>query len=185
MSAMGDLQAGAGTRPDGDPGLRALFGAALRLTVGWFCVAIGILDLVVELDRRTGMPDGPFLLFHAVLVIGGGGLLALAWIAPRPGVPGYVAGGTVLVGGTLVSALPVATTVCCLPAFTVRHGFPFTFLARDDGTRWHIDGQHLLADLMFWGYAGLIVLVVVAVLHGVTGADDDTASGTEAGGPLP
>ena len=51
----------------------------------------------------------------------------------------------------------------------MRHGYPFTFAARDDGGRWHVDIPHLLADLMFWGLAGLIVLVLIAVLRTARG----------------
>ena len=147
------------------PGLWTSFGTALRLIVGWFCVAIGVLNLVVELDRKTGEADGPYLIFHATLLVGGVLLLSLAWIGPRPGVPGYVAGAVTLAAGTVISAIPVVSTVCCMTAFATRHGFPYTFVARNEGQRWHIDSQHLLADLLFWGYVGLIVLLVVSLVR--------------------
>jgi hypothetical protein len=183
MSAVGDRPAASGAElEDDDPGRWISFGTALRLIVGWFCVAIGVLNLVVELDRQTGTPDGPYLLFHGMLLVGGAVLLGLDGIAPRPGLLGYLAGGGVLLLGTLVSALPTTNTVCCMPAFRTRHGFPFTLAARDEGSRWHVDSPHLLADLMFWGYAGLIVLVLVAVLRGTTG---DTESDDGAVRPLP
>jgi hypothetical protein len=179
MSAVGNVEAD--TDDDLDdyeaPGMWESFGTALRLIVGWFCVAIGVLNLVVELDRQTGTPDKPYLLFHGMLLIGGVVLLALGWLAPRPGFLGYFVGGAILVFGTLVSAVPATTTICCITAFSIRHGYPFTFAARDPGGSWHIDSQHLLADAMFWGYAGLIVLVLIAVLRGATGeveSDDET-----------
>jgi hypothetical protein len=179
MSAVGNLEADTDADLDEEaPGLWESFGTALRLIVGWFCVAIGVLNVVVEFDRPTGTPDLPYLLFHGMLLIGGMILLALGWIAPRPGFAGYLAGGAVLVFGTLLSAVPATTTVCCLPAFSIRHGFPFTFVARDPGQRWHIDSQHVLADAMFWGYAGLIVLVAIAVLRGATGSEEETVRPT-------
>jgi hypothetical protein len=68
--------------------------------------------------------------------------------------------------------VPVTNTVCCLSAFDVRHGFPFSFLARydqrGDAGRWHLDGQHLVADLLFWAYAGLLVVALVALLRRLT-----------------
>jgi len=100
-----------------------------------------------------------------MLLVGGAVLLALDWVAPRPGLIGYLVGAAILLLGTLISALPATTTVCCMSAFTVRHGYPFIFAAHDEGLRWHINSQHLLADLMFWGYAGLLALVLISFLR--------------------
>jgi hypothetical protein len=163
------------SQEDESPGLWTSFGIALRLIVGWFCVAIGTLNLLVEMDRHGGQPDTAYLMFHAMLVVGGAALLAVGPLGRGPGPVGYTAGGVVATAGMLVSAIPVTNTVCCMSAFAVRHGYPFTFLARNEGRvgRWHIDSQHLLADLLFWGYAGLLVLVVVALFRQGTTADPD------------
>lgn len=180
MSAVGNVAAPTGDDLDDDdvpPGLWESFGTALRLIVGWFCVAIGVLNLVVEFDRPAGTHDGPFFLFHGMLLVGGALLLALGWIAPRPGVIGYTAFGAIMVLGTAMSAVPATTTVCCLSAFPQRHGFPFTLAGHDAGGRWHVDSQHVLADLMFWGYAGLVVLIVIAVLRGTVGSRDESVGG--------
>ena len=162
MSAAGNVGSAADrTVPGHDaPGLWSSFGGGLRLLVGWFSVAIAILNLVVEMER---MPDRAYLLFHVMLLVGGLLLVSLGWGAAGTGPAGYSAGAATLAGGMLLSALPVVDAVCCMTAFAVRHGYPFTFLARHDGGRWHVDSQHLLADLLFWGYAGLIVLVLVAM----------------------
>ena len=48
MSAAGKSEA--------DAGLWMSFAIALRLTVGWLFIAVGVLDLVVELDRNSGPP---------------------------------------------------------------------------------------------------------------------------------
>jgi hypothetical protein len=154
MSAVGDLGPAAA-----QPGLWHSFGAGLRLLVGWFSVAIALLNLLVEMDR---MPDRAYLLFHVMLLAGGALLVSLGPFAAGAGPAGWAAGGAVLAGGMLFGALPVSGAVCCMTTFAVRHGYPFTFVARNDGGRWHVDSQHLLADLLFWGYAGLIVLVLAA-----------------------
>jgi hypothetical protein len=163
---------------DEAPGLWESFFTALRLIVGWFCIAIGVLNLIVEADRNTGRPDMPYFVFHTMLFVGGIVLLALSWLVERPGIVAYVSGGVVAAAGLVITGVPVTNTVCCMWAFDVRHGWPFTFMARDDG-RWHIDSQHLLADLLFWGYAGLIVLVAVSLIHRGRPAAEET------GGPAP
>jgi hypothetical protein len=158
------------------PGLWGSFGTALRLIVGWFCVAIGVLNLLVEMDRASGDPPDPaYFVFHAMLFVGGITLLAVSWLGRGPGLPGYLAGGLVAAAGLVISGIPVTNSVCCMSAFDVRHGWPFTFVARDEGVgaaaRWHIDSQHLLADLLFWGYVGLIALVIVATVRRVATPD--------------
>lgn len=168
MSAVGNAGPATGRLIEDDdeaPGLWGSFGAALRLIVGWFSVAIAVLNLTVEIGR---MPERAYLLFHVLLLIGGLLLISLGQGAAGTGPLGYTAGGLVLAGGMLAGALPVNNAVCCMTAFAVRHGYPFTFLARNDGGRWHVDGQHLLADLLFWGYAGLVVLVLVALTRRAT-----------------
>ena len=153
------------------PGLWTSFGIALRLIVGWFCVAIGSLNLIVEVDRVTGSPDVPYFLFHSVLFVGGLVLLGVSWMGRSPGPVGYTAFGLVLAGGTVLSAISVTNTVCCMQTYAIRHGYPFSFLARDEGVgaRWHVDSQHLLANLLFWGYVGLFVLVAVSLARRAPG----------------
>lgn len=182
MSAARSLAAGTEHRAEVS-GLGTSLGTAVRLFAGWCCVLIGVFDLIVELDWRPGALDLPYLIFHAVLLAGGGVLLGLGWLAPRPGAGGSVAGGATLVLGTLISAAPATTTICCQPAYAIRHGFPFVFAAHNTGGRWHVDVPHLVADLVFWACAGLIVLVAIAMLRpGTTGR---TESDDKAVGPLP
>lgn len=155
------------------PGLWTSFGIALRLIVGWFCVAIGSLNLIVEVDRVTGSPDVAYFLFHCVLFVGGLVLLGVSWMGRSPGPVGYTAFGLVLAGGTVLSAISVTNTVCCLQTYAIRHGYPFSFLARNEGEPWHVDSQHLLANLLFWGYVGLFVLVAVSLVRRATGHTPD------------
>lgn len=150
---------------DQAPGLPHSFGAGLRLLVGWCSVAVAVLNLLTELGR---LPEPAYLLFHAVLLVGGLLLVSFGWGAAGAGPAGYSGFGAVLVGGMLLSALPATDARCCMTEYAVRHGFPFTFLARDEGSRWHVDGPHLVTDLLFWGYAGLVALVLVAATRRAT-----------------
>ena len=75
-----------------------------------------------------------------------------------------------------------------MSTFAVRHGFPFTFLARDDGGGWHVDSQHLIADLLFWGFAGLLALVAWSAPCRAAPRSTGTAArraGARADPPLP
>ncbi|MFI5932874.1 hypothetical protein [Actinoplanes sp. NPDC051494] len=176
MSAVGNVDPSTDHATDEDeesPGLWESFGSALRLIVGWFCVAIGVLNLMVELDRADGTPDSAYLLFHFILLVGGVLLVSFAWIGVKPGIPGWSAGVAVMIAGVVFSALPANETVCCLTAFSERHGYPFTIMARDAGSRWHVDSQHLLADLLFWGYMGLVVGLTVALTRKVASREED------------
>ncbi len=167
MSAVGNAGASPGrpVAPDGEPGLWTSFGGGLRLLVGWCSVAIAILDLLVDLDHA---PDRAYLLFHAMLLVGGSLLISLSWSAAGAGPAGCAAGAALLAGGTLFSALPAIDAVCCMTTYPVRHGYPFTFLARHGGGSWHLDSPHLLADLLFWAYAGLVLLVLIALARRAT-----------------
>ncbi|GAA3903227.1 hypothetical protein [Actinoplanes auranticolor] len=169
MSAVGNAGASPG-RPvarDEAPGRWSSFGGGLRLLAGWFSVAIAILNLLVDLDHA---PDRAYLLFHAMLLAGGSLLISLSWSAAGAGPVSCAAGAALLAGGMLFSALPVIDAVCCMTTYPVRHGYPFTFLARNDGGSWHVDHWHLLADLLFWAYAGLVLLVLSALARRATRA---------------
>jgi membrane protein implicated in regulation of membrane protease activity len=56
-----------------------------------------------------------------------------------------------------------------ISALSVRHGYPFGFLVRNEGAagRSHVDTPHAIADVIFWAYLGLMVLVVVSLLRRV------------------
>jgi hypothetical protein len=107
---------------DEAPGLWTSFGTALRLIVGWFCVAIGVLNLLVGVDWTGGDPDTAYVTFHGMLVVGGLLLLSLSRLVRRPGTIGYLAGGLVAAAGLLVGSIPVNNTVCCMTGFAIRHG---------------------------------------------------------------
>jgi hypothetical protein len=154
----------------------------IRLIAGWAGTALGALDLAMGVRVGRGSTDGSYLLFHVVLLLAGLLLLALGHLGTRPSRPGILAAALVTVGGLVIGALPATTVVCCLFDYAVRHGFPFTFLARDPGG-WRWGGPQLVADLLFWACVGLFVLVAVAAFRpGDRGArpDDTMAQPTHA-----
>jgi len=150
MSTAGGIEAA--------PGRWGSVSTALRLVAGWGSVAVGVLNLIAESGDEA---EATYLIFHLVLLAGG--LLLISLDRGAAGAWPLAAGGAVLAGGTLISALPAHNGACCMSAFAVRHGYPFTFLGRNEGGGWHADTARLVADLLFWAYAGLVVLALVAL----------------------
>ncbi|MEV4344838.1 hypothetical protein AB0J83_10210 [Actinoplanes sp. NPDC049596] len=140
-----------------DPGLLEGAATTLRLIVGWAFTALAVLNLAMGLDSVS------YALFHGVLLIAGLTLLGLPRVGRRPRRAAWLAGSAVAVLGLVVSTVPTAAVACCSPAYAVRHGFPFTMLARDPGG-WHADGGRIVIDLLFWALVGLLVLIAVARL---------------------
>jgi hypothetical protein len=149
--------------PADDPGLLASSVTTLRLMIGWAGAGLGILGLSMGIDTGPGTTDGSYLLFHAILLVTG--LILMSWnrFSTATGRPGLVAGGLVAVLGPLLSAVPATSSVCCLREFPVRHGFPFTMLARGDGG-WHTDGGAVASDLVFWACVGFLTLAAAAMV---------------------
>ena len=131
--------------------------AVLRVMAGWFLLGIGALNLAVEVD---GGLTGAYPVFHVGLLVGGSLLLTRHRLqATRAG---YLLGALTLLAGMIAGAVP-DTSRCCLAEFPERRGYPYPFLGSGDGT--HLDPGYLIADLIFWGCAGLLVLVVVTVIE--------------------
>jgi len=128
--------------------------AVLRVMTGWAFVGIGLLDLAVEVD---GELTGTYLLFH--LMIAAGGVLLLVR-RPSPGRAGSLIAAGAAVAAMALTALP-GSARCCMAWHPGRHGFPFPFLGTGDGL--HVEGFPLVADLIFWACAGLLLATVLAV----------------------
>ncbi|MBU2662875.1 hypothetical protein KOI35_05075 [Actinoplanes bogorensis] len=137
-----------------DPGPLASLIATLRLIVGWACFALGVLNLAM------GLVSASYVVFHVVLIVTGLLLLATGRLRRRPSVVAHAAGGAAGVLGLVGTAIPRLAVECCSGAYGIRHGFPFTMLARDPGG-WRFDLARTVADLVFWICAGFIVTVVV------------------------
>jgi hypothetical protein len=138
---------------DHDP--LASFLIMARLMIGWCCVALGALGLLM------GFGDAHYATYQVVLLLGGLALLAFRPMVRRPRPIAYVIGGAVTVLGLVISALPGDSyVVCChLSGRAHPHGFPLAFLASG-----HLDPWRALADLLFWALVGLIPLVVLTQL---------------------
>lgn len=146
-----------------EPGLVASSVTTIRLIVGWACAALGLLNLAMGIDIGPGTTDGPYLLFHVMLLVTGLALLALGLLRRRPGPVACLTGVAVTVAGLVLSAVPRTSIVCCLREYPARHGFPFTLLAHGSAG-WHFDAGHAIADLIFWCGAGFLALLLVMPL---------------------
>jgi hypothetical protein len=142
-----------------DPGLLTSSATVVRLLVGWSGTAIGILNLSMGVDSVS------YLLFHALLLITGVLLLGVDRLIGdrRPDRTAFLAAGGVTLLGLVLSAVP-ATTVCCMRDHAERHGFPFALLGHDPGP-WRFSFGLAVADLVFWLFAGVIVLVLVTLVR--------------------
>ncbi|WP_030441287.1 hypothetical protein [Actinoplanes subtropicus] len=138
-----------------DLGPLASFLIVARLLAGWCCVALGGLGLLMGFD------DARYVLYQAVLLLGGLALLAFRPMVRRPRPIGYLAGAAVTALGLLISTLPGGSpAVCCrLSGYAHPHGFPLAFLAAG-----HLDPWRAFADLLFWLLVGLFPLVALAQL---------------------
>ncbi|MGK5679204.1 hypothetical protein [Actinoplanes sp. URMC 104] len=136
-----------------EPGLLASSMATLRLIVGWALVALGVLNLAM------GLVSVSYVVFHVVLLVTGLLLLGVSRLGRRPARLAWIAGGLVAGLGLVAGAIPALAVGCCSPGYAVRHGYPFTMLARDPGG-WRFDAARTVADLLFWLCAGMIVMVV-------------------------
>ncbi|GAA0507808.1 hypothetical protein Ade02nite_49860 [Paractinoplanes deccanensis] len=143
--------------PADDPGISASAVTTLRLIAGWAFVGLALLNLAMGLDSF------PYVAFHLVLLLAGLAMLGLQRVGRRPRRAAWLTGGAVAALGLVVSALPEAAVDCCSREYSVRHGFPFTMIARNPGG-WHADGARILIDVLFWALAGMLVLIAVARL---------------------
>jgi hypothetical protein len=131
--------------------------AVLRVMTGWFLLGIGLLNLAVELD---GGLTSAYLVFHGMLAAGG--VLLLLRRRPVPGPAGHIAASVLVLAGIVVTALPDSSG-CCMAGDSGRHGYPYPFLGTVGGP--HVEPLYLAADLIFWACAGLLTVVVLALIE--------------------
>ena len=136
-----------------------------RLLIGWCCTALGALGLLM------GFGDAHYVLYQAVLLLGGLALLAFRPMVRRPRPIAYLAGGAVAALGLVISTLPADSyVVCCrLSGQAHPHGFPLAFLASG-----RLDPWRAFADLLFWALVGLFPLVTLTRLWPAPPSDPGT-----------
>lgn len=161
-----------------DPGVPrgpAWFGAALRAAVavlGAFTLVGGLTWLLLNLQGPHPVVD---LMVGAVLAAGGLVLLMPHRIRlPRfIGVAGAALAALVGTGAGLLSG---SAELCCMYAYVATRGFPFQWVQRGASAEtpetarslalaadWQIDLVAVAVNLLFWGYAGLLTVVALAL----------------------
>lgn len=168
-----------------EPGVRradllALAGQ-IQVAVAVFSVAVGLLALAAGLGT-SGL--GYYTVFGAVVGVGGVVLLTTAYRPLRLNWWQWLVVVTAGVAGTAASLLVSRESGCCLFVFHVRSGYPFDFAGwsmgfdsvvspaeahaaarqRPDDISRAFDPVPMVADTVFWAYAGLLVLLPVRQL---------------------
>jgi hypothetical protein len=151
--------------------LRTTMVIGARLLAGWACTAVAVLDL------SMGLEPSSYLVFHLVLLAGGLLLLGFGKLPKTPNPSGYGVISALAVLATVLAALPSTSATCCLRSLDVRHGYPLTLLAWDQGQSRHFAPAHAVADLVFWFLIGLLLLALVTqVRPGRRPAPDEAAA---------
>ncbi|WP_041832899.1 hypothetical protein [Actinoplanes sp. N902-109] len=143
---------------------------ALRTVVGALTLVGALTWILLNLHGPAPVAD------PAVgLVLAAGGLVLL--MPHRVGLPlvpvGLVAAAGAVVG-TAAGLLLLTTQIGGMFAYAMSRGWPYAWLGRTatadttaaaralaERSAWHFDVINLLADLYFWGIAGLLVAVVL------------------------
>jgi hypothetical protein len=154
-----------------DVGSRVLFAA-----VGALSLVVGLLILGGELTSGPG--DSRFLLAGGVASVGGAALIFLHRLGLRPTAAGWATAVVAALLGTGLGLLRRIQDVCCMFAYLVAHGYPFTWLRRGATgetasaarslavrSQWHLHWSALIADLLFWGLVGMLTAVAAALVR--------------------
>jgi hypothetical protein len=169
-SSRGTAAATAGSTAGSEP-WRTVLATASRIVIGAGTVALGLVFLPLGVQDDIAV-DVPFLIFATVFTIGGATLLALPRLLPASGLPERLAGAVVTLAGLLTAGLLPVRQPCCDAAYTYSWGLPLPWATGGGDTRgeaaatvWtgpvHVDTVSAVGDVLFWAYAGLLVLVVV------------------------
>jgi hypothetical protein len=147
--------------------------AAVRGLLGALTLVGGLTWLLLNLHGTHPVLDTAVSL---VLVAGGLVLLMPHRITLPRRVTGLTAAGAAL-AGTFAGLAATATQASTI-AYVVARGWPFHWLQRggiaDDpdtarrialAADWQVDGVALAADLLFWAYAGMLIVVVLVLVR--------------------
>ncbi|MGX6602420.1 hypothetical protein ACWKSP_09840 [Micromonosporaceae bacterium Da 78-11] len=149
---------------------------AIRALCGAISLVLGLLWILLNTTQgNAGRAHGTDIAVGVVLTAGGLVLLMPHRIRlPRRATA--ITAGVVGVGGTLAGLTVKSAQLCCMFAYLIDRGWPFHWVERggvaDDsvtayrlaqGADWDVNYISLLANLVLWAYAGML-LVVIAVL---------------------
>lgn len=157
--------------------VRHVVGRMALLALGAGVMIVGLLMPAGELapgDER----DPTFVLAGAILAAGGAALVFLHRLRLRPSPPGVIATVAVALAGTGAGLVHVSESLCCMFAYLVGRGYPFEWLRRGHTAEtaaaaksqalqqaWTPNWHSLLADAVFWGAAGVLLVVAVALVR--------------------
>jgi hypothetical protein len=140
---------------------------------------VGALTLVGGLTWLLLYLPGRHLAMDATvgLVFVAGGLVLL--MPHRIHLPGRLTSGAALgvaAAGTIAGLVVGTAQSCCAFVYAMTRGFPFDWLQREAaagdsatarrlalGSQWQVNAVGLAGDLVFWAYAGMLVVVLVVL----------------------
>jgi hypothetical protein len=146
-----------------------------RVLVGGGSVIIGL--VLGSTNPAAYAADWNVTLFSAMVIIGGVILLAQARRRPQTSRTAWIAGTAVTAGGLIAGAVAPVQRTCCDAVRTVALGLPMPWTT-GSGDSWSQavtdawggpwDPVSAIANVIFWGYAGMIVLVLVGLTRRAT-----------------
>lgn len=153
--------------------------ALLRWLLGAFSLVAGFTWALVNLSTRTVLID---CLVGAVLV-GGGLVLLMPHRVRLPKLPTALAMTGTALAGTLAGLFSTRTQTCCTYLEYTDRGWPFHWAQRGAvagdadtahrlalSSNWHVDLVSLAGNLLFFAYAGLLVVVLVVQIRRARGS---------------
>ncbi len=155
---------------------RRLFVQVLLAAAGAGGMIAGLTTRLAELISEEPAPR--FVLAASVAAAGGAALVFLPRLRLRPTPMGVVVTLVTALAGTAAGLLRSIESTCCAYAYLVGRGYPFEWLRRGDtgdtpaaaraatlDKPWNRHWDAFAADLAFWGFAGVLAVVVVALLR--------------------
>jgi hypothetical protein len=140
-------------------------------------LTLGILVALVGAALIVAGPATGHLLVAGVVLVTAGAALAASGVVPRlrPGRRGWVLVTLTAVVGTLASLLVDVHGIQAQWDIYHLRGYPWSWLEHHDWysvlglppdrREWTFDLAHFLADLVFWGCVGLLLITVVRLLR--------------------
>ncbi|MEV4344839.1 hypothetical protein AB0J83_10215 [Actinoplanes sp. NPDC049596] len=149
-------------------------GSGLRFALGALSLVLGITWILLNLHSASVRLD---LLIGAVLAAGGLVLLMPHRISLPPRGTAIAMTGTAL-AGTAAGLVVSKSQLCCMFAFIVDRGWPFTWATKGavaddpdvatrlaDSAGWSANFLPLAADLLLFSYVGLLLTVIYVLVR--------------------